>query len=90
MLAAAGIRPGSIVTYHIRKPGVDQDELTLVSGREASASCVLNEEESQPINLPPGFYDVFVDLYDGNISAPTADSPAFITGWQLKIKLEVR
>ncbi len=90
LLAAAGIRPQTFVTYHIRKPGSDQDELTIMSSQKAGASCVLNEEESQPINLPPGLYDVFVDLYDGNISAPTADSPALISDWQLRVKLEVR
>lgn len=90
LLAAAGIRPGTCVTYHIRKPGSNHDELTLVSRRAASASCVLNEEESQPINLAPGFYNVFVDLYDENVATPTADSPALISDWQLRVKLEVR
>ena len=90
VLAAAGIRPGTYVTYHIRKAGGDQDELTFVTRRGANAGCVLDEEDSPPINLVPGFYDVFVDLHDGNISNPNNDSPAFITNWQLSIRLEVR
>jgi hypothetical protein len=90
LLAAAGIRPETDVTYHIRKPGADYDELNLVSRRGANSHCVLNEEESIPINLAPGSYDVFVDLYDGNISSADNDSPAYITNWRLKVKLEVR
>jgi hypothetical protein len=35
MLACAGIRAGTKVTYHIRKPGSNQDELTFTSQRGA-------------------------------------------------------
>ena len=90
LLAAAGIHPGTNVTYHIRRPGSYYDELTLVSRRGATARGVLNEEESVPLDLEPGSYDVFVDLYDGNISRPNKHSPVLITNWHLGVNLEVR
>jgi hypothetical protein len=90
LLAAAGIRPGTDVTYHIRKAGSNHDELSFVSRHGANTGCVLDEEESPPINLAPGLYDVFVDLNDGNVSNSNNDSPAFIADWQLGIRLEVR
>jgi hypothetical protein len=90
LFAAAGIRPGTNVTYHIRKPGADYDQLTLRSINGAGANCVLDEEESPPIELDPGKYDVFIDLCDGNISDPDSASPARISNWHLAIKLDVR
>jgi hypothetical protein len=90
LLAAAGIRAGSNVRYHIRKPSSDDDELTFISHRGGNSVCVLEEEQSPQINLAPGLYDVFVDLYDGNDQSPNDSSPALITGWHLSVKLEVR
>jgi hypothetical protein len=90
LLTAAGIRTGTHVTYHIRKPGNQEDELTLVSRQVANSYNVLNEEESPPIHLAPGLYEIFVDLYDGNIVNPENASPALITNWNLGLKLEVR
>lgn len=90
LLAAAGVYPGTNATYHIRKTGSNYDELTLVSRQGATARSVLNEEESAPIDLEPGSYEVFVDLYDGNISKPNRHSPVLITNWHLGVKLEVR
>jgi hypothetical protein len=90
LLAAAGVRAGTAVAYHIRKPGSDHDELTFASRRVANSHCVLDEEESPPITLAPGIYEVFVDLHDGNVSNPNNDSPAFITNWRLGVRLEVR
>lgn len=89
-LAAAGILPGTNVTYHIRKPGSDQDELTFSSRGRGNNNCVLVEEESPAINLPPGLYDIFADLRDGNVLDPTKDGPAFIRDRRLRFKLEVR
>jgi len=89
-LAAAGILAGSNVTYHIRKPGSDQDELTFSSRGGGNSNCVLDEEESPPINLALGLYEVFVDLHDGNVLDPSRDGPAFISNRVLGIKLEVR
>jgi hypothetical protein len=90
LLAAAGIRVGSQVTYHIRKPGNQDDEMVFSSVNGASSCNVLNEEESPPIHLAPGLYDVFVDLQDGNILRTDRDAEAFINNWCLKVKLEVR
>jgi hypothetical protein len=89
LVAAAGICPGSSVTYHIRKPGSDTDELSFVSHRGGTAGCVLNEEESPQIKLMPGLYEVFVDLYDGNDSSAQGN-PVLIAAWRLSVKLEVR
>ncbi|HWP44625.1 MAG TPA: hypothetical protein VNO14_15365, partial [Blastocatellia bacterium] len=89
-LAAAGILPGANVTYHIRKPGSDQDELTFSSRKGGNSNCVLNEEESPPLNLAPGLYEVFVDLHDGNALDPSRDGPAIISNWRLSVKLEIR
>jgi hypothetical protein len=90
LVAAAGIRPGSNVTYHIRKPGSNPDELTFVSQRGGNSHSVLDEEESPQISLAPGLYEVLVDLYDGNDLNPNDDSPVLITNWRLAVKLEVR
>jgi hypothetical protein len=90
LMAAAGIRPGSNVRYHIRKPGSTDDELTFISHRGGNSGCVLDEEQSPQINLAPGLYDVFVDLYDGNDQNPSDSSQGLITGWYLSVKLEVR
>jgi hypothetical protein len=89
-LAAAGILAGTNVTYHIRKPGSDEDELTFSSRGKGNTNCVLDEEESPPINLAPGLYEVIVDLRDGNVLDPIKDGPAFIRNWRLRVRLEVR
>ncbi len=88
LLAAAGIRPGTRVIYHIRKPGNEDDELTLISRRGATGDNVLNEEESLPINLASGSYEVFVDLYDGNVASD--NNLAYISNCHLGVRLEVR
>jgi hypothetical protein len=90
LLAGAGIRKGSNVTYHIRKPGNQEDELVFNSIGGATSNNVLNEEESPAIDLPAGQYEVFVDLYDGNISKENSDNPVLIKNWRLKVKLEIR
>ncbi len=90
LMAAAGLRLGSNVTYHIRRTDSDQDEMTFSSHRGANSGCVLDEEESPAINLAPGFYEVRVDLYDGNDLNPSDESAALITDWPLWVKLEVR
>jgi hypothetical protein len=87
LASAAGVRPGSRVTFHIRRAGSDADELTFTS-RTGNASCVVNEQESPPIDLAPGRYDVYVDLMDGNVR--TEPTPAAITGWRLAQTLQVR
>jgi len=88
LASAAGVRPGSRVTFHIRAPGSDGDALTFTTGQTGNACCVVNEQESPPIDLAPGRYDVYVDLLDGNVRAePT---PAAITGWRLAQTLQVR
>ena len=88
LAAAAGVKPGSHVTFHIRKAGSNADELAFTTQGSGNACCVLNQQESPPINLAPGRYDVCVDLLDGNVRAePT---PAAITGWRLVQRLEVR
>src|SRR6185503_17587116 len=88
LLAAAGVRPGSSVTFHIRKAGSDIDELALTTRESGNSCCVVNERESAPINLAPGRYDVCVDLLDGNVRA--GSTPAAIEGWRLAKKLDVR
>lgn len=90
LLAAAGIRESSNVTYHIRKPDSHEDELVFDSKGGATSKNVLNQEESPAIDLAPGIYEVFVDLYDGNIIKNNQDNPALIKNWQLAVKLEVR
>jgi hypothetical protein len=90
ILAAAGIGVGTNVTYHIRKPGSPFDEVSFSSRQGANSCNVLNEEASPPINLAPGLYDVYVDLFDGNIAMPNQESPAHIMDWHLGVKLEVR
>lgn len=89
LLAAAGIRVGSHVTYHIRKPGSKNDEMVFTTVNGASSCNVLNEEESPPIGLAPGLYEVFVDLQDGNIHRADKDAIAFINECHLEVKLEV-
>jgi hypothetical protein len=89
-LAAAGISPGTTVTYHIRNPASAKDELTFTTTGKGTSSCVLNEEESPPINLPAGDYEVFVDLQDGNIAKTGVNTPASIKGWRLGVDLKIR
>ena len=88
LAAAAGVRPGSRVTFHIRTAGSDADELAFTTQRTGNACCVVNEQESPPIDLAPGRYEVYVDLLDGNVRAEV--TPASITGWRLVQRLEVR
>jgi len=87
LLAAAGVRPGSTVTFHIRKPGSDADELAFTTQEAGNSCCVVNQQESPAIGLAPGRYDVCVDLLDGNARG---ESTAAITGWRLSRRLEVR
>ena len=89
-LAAAGIRPGTRVTFHIRKQGTIADELMFTTRTSGTADCVLDQELSPPIDLEPAVYDVFVDLRDGNVSGATANTPIGINAWRLGVKLEVR
>jgi transglutaminase superfamily protein len=89
-LAAAGIRPGSAVTYHIRRPGLSVDELTLRTQKSSNSACVLNQEESPPIELPPGEYDVFADFEDGNVPPFSTRPYTAITGWRLRKKFSVK
>ena len=88
LAAAAGVRPGSKVTFHIRKAGSDDDELTFTTVESGNACCVVNQQESPPINLAPGRYDVAVDLVDGNVRGES--TPAAITGRRLAQGIEVR
>ena len=90
LLAAAGIRPGTAVTYHIKRPGISVDEMAFTTRRKSNSACVLNEEESPPINLPPGTYEVYVDFEDGNALRSDYGIPVAITNWRLRIKLDVR
>jgi hypothetical protein len=90
LLAAAGIQPGTKVVYHIRKPESELDELTFVSKCGATSDNVLNEEESPPITLAAGSYEVFVDLYDGNIPNSSDAKLAFVRDCRLGVKLEVK
>ena len=89
-LAAAGIRPGTGVTFHVRKPGVSVDELTLQTSQRSNSGCVLNQEESPPLNLSAGEYEVYTDYVDGNVPPLSAELPATITAWRLRLKLAVR
>lgn len=89
-LAAAGICPGTHVTYHIRKADSDNDEMTFSSRGTGNSVCVLNQEQSPPINLAQGSYKVFVDLKDGNIRASNDGTPSMITDWKLSVNLYVK
>jgi hypothetical protein len=89
-LAAAGVRPGSKVTYRIRKPGSDGDELSFTTRGEADSNSVLKQESSPPLDLDPGTYEVFVDLEDGNVAHPADGAMAKVTNWRLGVPLEVR
>jgi hypothetical protein len=88
ILAAAGVRSGTRVTFHIRKAGSEQDALSFTTRGTANSSCVLNEEESLAISLPPGIYEVYVDLRDGNVGS--ASMSAAISARRLAEHLEVR
>jgi hypothetical protein len=89
-LAAAGTRPGSSVTFHIRKPGSDVDLMAFTTRGHTSSNCVLYQEQSPPITLAPGWYEVFADLKDGNLPSGTG-TPESIDNWRLTVKgLEVR
>lgn len=89
LLAAAGTRSGSRVTYHFRQNGVEVATRTTLGA--TASNCVLNQE-TYTVNLPPGLYDVFVDLRDGNARYPNAetDPGVPINNWQLGIRLDVR
>ncbi len=89
-LAAAGICPGTRVTYHIRQVGSETDEIMFSTEGGGNSVCVLNQELSPPINLPPGSYEIFVDLQDGNISPSSYGAPATITNWKLSVNLKVQ
>jgi len=89
-LAAAGICPGTRVTYHIRKADSDDDEMTFSSQGTGNSDCVLNQEQSPPINLAQGSYKVFVDLEDGNIRTSNYSTPSLITNWKLSVNLEIK
>ena len=88
-LAAAGIRPGTSVTYHIKPEGGGEDVAVLTTRTKANRQCVLNQEESPPISLSAGRYDVVVDLEDGNVPPAQGGSSA-VLNWRLSKKLEVR
>jgi hypothetical protein len=88
-LAAAGIRPGSRVTYHIRRPGSSNDELSFTTRSAGNRRCVLDHEESPAITLPAGTYEVFVDLEDGNVTDATTGGLPSIANWRLGKKLKV-
>jgi hypothetical protein len=90
ILAAAGVRPGTTITYHIRPQGAVEEVMTFTTRTAANSECVLNEEESPPLLLPSGRYDVFVDLEDGNASEDGQGIRAAITNWRLNKTLEVR
>jgi hypothetical protein len=90
LLAAAGIRAGSSVIYHIRKPGSKEDELIFSSVGRAGSNNVLNEEESPPIDLSPGLYEVYADFYDGNTLKADSNTLGLVKNCHLKVKLEVR
>jgi hypothetical protein len=89
-LAAAGICPGTRVTYHIRKADSNDDEMTFSSQETGNSVCVLNQEQSPPINLAQGTYKVFVDLEDGNIRTSNYGTPSLITNWKLSVNLEIK
>jgi transglutaminase-like putative cysteine protease len=90
LLAAAGIRQGSNVTYHIKRAGKPEEAWTFSSLSGATSRNVLNQEESPAVHQAPGIYDVYVDLHDGNIVDGGIESPAFIKDRKLSVKLEVR
>lgn len=88
LLAAAGVRSGSRVTYHFRQNGVEK--ATRTTNNTAGSNCVLNQEP-YTVFLPPGLYDVFVDLADGNARYPDPNfSPGVpINNWRIAT-LDVR
>jgi parallel beta-helix repeat protein len=96
-VAAAGIRTGSRVTFHVRQPGSSTDLLTFTTVGTANTPCALNPEQSPAINLAAGLYDVVVDLVDGNARFSFTDplnpntTPGVpINGWKLAMQLDVR
>jgi len=88
VLAAAGVRSGSRVTFHFRQNGVEK--ATRQTLNTAGSNCVLNQE-SYTVSLPAGLYDVFVDLRDGNARHPDPNTgPGVpINNWLIG-KLDVR
>ena len=89
-LAAAGICPGTRVIYHIRKADSNEDEMTFSSQGAGNSVCVLNQEQSPPLDLARGSYKVFVDLEDGNIRTSNYGTPTLITNWKLSVNLEIK
>jgi hypothetical protein len=85
VLAAAGVRPGTAVTYRVRRPGERADLQAFTTRGVALASSVLNQEMSPPIELEAGRYEVLVDFEDGN-----GPDGRVIRGWRLGIPLVVR
>jgi hypothetical protein len=93
ILAAAGVRQLSTVTYHIRTPSNPTiDLMTFTTALQANSQCVVNQHDSPLITLAPGLYDVYVDLTDGNARYPDAQNgPGVpINNWKLDVKLDVR
>jgi hypothetical protein len=89
-LAAAGVRPGSRVTFRIRRSGSGRDELSLITTGVADSNSVLKQELSAPVAVAPGTYDVYVDLEDGNVRGSDEGPASAVTNWRLGVPLEVQ
>jgi hypothetical protein len=97
LLAAAGIYPGSKVSYHFRQNG--DEKATRQTVGTSNSVCVLNQEGyTLPPTLKAGLYDVFVDLIDGNArhdgvtehADPNFSPGVPINNWLLGVKLKIR
>ncbi len=94
LLAAAGTRQFSTVTYKITSPGGNPNFplMQFTTTVATNDVCVINQHDSPAINLAAGFYDVYVDLTDGNgrFPDPNYSDGVRITNWKLSVQLEVR
>ncbi len=70
LLTALGVRPGSQVTFKIRR-AADNSEVLTHTSISANRYCIMNQEyiRIEEAKFPPGDYKIFADYKDGNSDA---------------------
>ncbi len=74
LLTALGVRPGSQITFKIKRT-TDNAEVLAHTSVAANRYCIMNQEYIQidEAKFPPGDYKIFADYKDGNSNASIAN-----------------
>jgi hypothetical protein len=74
LLTALGVRPGSQITFKIRR-ATDNTEVLTYTSISANRYCIMNQEYIQidEAKFPAGDYKIFADYKDGNSDAAIAN-----------------